>query len=90
MVCIAKPKSAAWMVEPQIGRKIERNIEDRLRLAVQSAVLRLSDILNDPEEDSLHLRGIKTQKFLEEIEAHQRSARKLRKALEDLEAVLVL
>lgn len=78
------------MVEPQIGRKIERNIEDRLRLAVQSAVLRLSDILNDPEEDSLHLRGIKTQKFLEEIEAHQRSARKLRKALEDLEAVLVL
>ena len=90
MVCLAKPKAAEWLVEPQTGRNIERKIEARLCLAVQSAVLRLADVLNDIEDDSPHLRGVKTQNFLAEIDSHQRDARALRKALETLEAVLIL
>jgi len=89
MVTLAKP-APDFLTDRATRHGIERKIENRLRLGVQSAVLRLADVLNDSDESKFHLQGAKTAAFLEEIEALQRDARTLRKALETLEAVLML
>jgi hypothetical protein len=81
---------AEFLAERATRHGIERKIENRLRLAVQSAVLRFADVLNESDGNGNHLHGVRTAAFLEEIEAHQRDARALRKALETLEAVLIL